>query len=199
VRGARAELGEPVVLADQHDREPPQGREVHRLGERARLHRPVAEEDDRHGVLAADPGGERAAQRHRHGPTDDPGGAEHPVRDVDQVHRATHAPAQAAVAAHQLGHRLRQRCTLGDHVAVRAVAAVDDVAVPQLPAHRRGHALAADGQVDQSVHLVGALEPPDPLLERADPPHRAQHRPRLVCVHATLRTAATILSSSGST
>jgi hypothetical protein len=51
VRGARRELGEAVVLADEHERERPERSEVHGLVEHARLHGAVAEEGDGNRVV----------------------------------------------------------------------------------------------------------------------------------------------------
>ena len=126
--------------------------------------------------LPRQPGGQRAAQRHRDVAADDAGRAEEAVLGVDEVHRAAHALAQPVGAAHQLGHLAVHRRALGERVAVGAVAAVDRVVVAQLQAGAGGDALLPDRQVDQPVDLVGALEPADALLEVADPPHRAQQR-----------------------
>jgi hypothetical protein len=179
MRGARRELGEAVVLAHEHDRQLPQRREVHRLGPVPGLHGAVAEEHDGHLVAAAQATRERAAERHRHVAADHAGGAEQAVLDVDQVHRAAKAAAEAAFAAHQLRHHRVERGALRDRVPVRAVAAVDRVVVPELPADGRRHSLLADAQVDQAVDLVGPLELPDPLLEHPDPPHRAEQLERI--------------------
>jgi hypothetical protein len=59
-------------------------------------------------------------------------------------------------------------------VAVRAVTAVDRIVIAQLRAHTRRDGLLPDAQVDQPVHLVGALELAHALLEQADPPHRRE-------------------------
>ena len=108
------------------------------------------------------------------------------------MHRTSESPAEPAGAAHQLRHHPVQRRALGDRMTVRAVAAVDTVVVSQLAADARRHALAADAQVDQAVHLQGALELRHPLLEAADPPHRPQQRGRRCrvkpCGHSRSRT-----------
>ena len=70
----------------------------------------------------------------------------------------------------------------------------------------------ADAEMDEPVHLVRALQLPDPLLEQADAPHRREQVQRLFAaerrrghyavtgaVPTTRCTAATILSSFGST
>ena len=140
------------------------------------------------------------------------------MRDVDEVHRPAHPLAEPAPAAHQLGHRAAERRALGNGVAVGAVTGVDGVVVAQLPAHGRGDTLAADGEVDETVDLVGTLERAHPLLEGPDAPHGGEevtqdlrvHRDRgghlaaaVLCpdtvASTTLRTPATILPTSGST
>jgi len=65
---------------------------------------------------------------------------------------------------------------------VGAVAAVDGVIGAQLAADGGGDSLLSDAQVDQAEDLVGALQLPDPLLEKADPPHRAQQLLRRLAV-----------------
>ncbi len=68
----------------------------------------------------------------------------------------------------------RERRPLCDRVAVRAVVRVDGVVGPQQAAHARRDPLLADAQMDEAVHLVLARQLADPLLEDADPPHRAE-------------------------
>jgi hypothetical protein len=140
------------------------------------------------------------------------------VLDVDEVHRAAEAAAQAAVAAHQLRHDAPERRALRDRVPVCTVVAVHRVVAPQLAAHADRDRLLPDAQVHEAVNLVGAGELPDPLLERPDPPHAseqldAERRVEVVRRHGLLHlrlpqaatveeptaccTAATILSSLG--
>ena len=100
---------------------------------------------------------ERGAQRERQVAADDAGGAHEPVLDVDQVHGAAEAVADARFAPHQLRHQAVDWRALGDRVSVGPVAAVDRVVGAQLTAHRRRDALAADAQMDQPVNLERAL------------------------------------------
>ena len=179
----------------------------------AGLHRAVAEEDDRDRVVAAQPRRERAPERDRDVPADDAGRAHEAVLDVDEVHRAAEPAAEPVVAPHQLREHAVERRALRDRMPVRPVPRVDGVVVAQLRAHRRRDALLAHAQVDEAVHLVGALELADPLLEQPDPPHRreqvrvpARRRAAALPLRAatgaaptTCCTAATILSSSGRT
>ena len=125
VRRARRELREAVVLAHQDERQLPQRGEVDGLVEVPGLHGAVAEEHDRHGVLAAQPHRQRAPEGDRDAAADHAGGAHEAVLDVDQVHRAAEPAAEAGVAAHQLGHHALQRRALGDRMPVRPVPGVD--------------------------------------------------------------------------
>ena len=125
--------------------------------------------------------------------------------DIDQVHRAAEAAAETARAAHQLGHHAGGRSTLGERVPVRAMVAVDGVVGSKLPAHAGGDRLLADAQVHEPVDLVRAGELGDPLLEGADPPHRAEEVEGGAGVDqtptgaepTTCCTASTIFASSG--
>ena len=155
------------------------------------LDRAVAEEHDRDRIVPSQPRGERAPERDRDVAADDAGRAHEPVLDVDEVHRAAEPTAEPAVAPHQLGHRALERRALRDRVAVRAVARVDGVAVAQLRAHCGGDALLPDAEVDQPVDLVGAREPPDPLLEQADPPHRREQAQGLLATERARKPSTT--------
>ena len=84
-----------------------------------------------------------------------------------------------------------ERRALRDRVPVRAVAAVDGVVVPQLAADADRDRLLADAQVDEPVHLVRARQLADPLLEDADPPHRAEQLDAGVAVEPGRRAIAT--------
>ena len=150
----------PLFSQTRITRQRPQRREVHGLDEDAGLDGAVAEEHDRDLVAAAEPRRQRATERERDVPAHDARRAHEAVLDVDEVHRAAETAAEAAVAAHQLGHDALERRALRDRVAVRAVAAVDGVVVAQLPADADRHRLLADAQVHEAVHLVGALSSP---------------------------------------
>ncbi len=168
---ARGELGEAVVLADEDHRQPPERREVDRLDEDPALDRAVAEEDDGDRVVAELSRRQRASERERDVAADDARRTEEAVLDVHEVHRASEPSAETAVATHQLRQHPLGRRALRERVSVRAVAGVDGVVRPQLPADPDRHALLADAQMHQPVHVVGPRERADPLLEDADPPH----------------------------
>ena len=73
VGGERRELGVAVVLAEEHDRQPPEARDVQGLVEGAGLAGPVAEEDDRHAIRRFQRGGPGVTQREWQIARDDPG------------------------------------------------------------------------------------------------------------------------------
>jgi len=83
---------------------------------------PVAEEHDTD-VLGTPglhcpcrPGGKREIARY------DAGGAENPIRDVNQVHRSAPSAAQARLPAQNLGKRRLDIAALGKHMAMPAMA-----------------------------------------------------------------------------
>ena len=175
VRRARRELREAVVLADEDHRQPPTASA--RLTDSTKMP-PWTAPSPKKTTATWSPPRRRAASALPSAsgmfPPDDTRRAHEAVLDVDEVHRAAQTAAEAAVPAHQLGHDATERCALRDRVAVRTVAAVHGVVGSQLPAHADRHSLLADAQVHETVHLVGAGQLADALLEDADPPHRAQ-------------------------
>src|SRR4029453_14263028 len=84
-----------VVLADEEDRHPPDGRHVHRFVDRALVGAAIAEEARHHLVGAAHAGGEAHADGHRLAAADDGDGGDHAHRHVADVHRAPLALAAA--------------------------------------------------------------------------------------------------------
>ena len=108
-RGRR--LGPAVVLEHEHDRQPPELREVHRLVEGAGVGRAVAEEGNRDARLAAHLERERGAGHHRQPAAHDRVRAHVPARHVVEVHRAAE-PTRAALllAVHLRHHRVDRAC-----------------------------------------------------------------------------------------
>ncbi len=112
--------------------------------------------------------------------------------------------AQAAVAAHQLGHHALERRALRDRVAVRAMVAVHGVVVAQRAAHAGGDALLPDAEVHEPVHLVRArrAHPRAPRTRGcATSCGGGRGPPRLTSRHgrapSTCCTASTIFASFG--
>src|SRR5207248_3987346 len=81
--------------------------------------------------------------------------------------------------------------------SVRPVPRVDDVVVPELRADADGDRLLPGREMDEPVHLVRARQPADPLLEGADPPHRAEELVVGYAATGDSTTAAVIFAASG--
>ena len=178
--GRRRELGVAVVLAEEDDRQPPHGGEVHRLVERALGHRTVAEEG--HGDAAVGPqlrrrrrpDGDGQAGRH------DAVRPEDPERRVGDVHRAPAAAVGALVPGHQLGEHPERVQPLGQAVAVAAMGRGDDVGGPERPAGPHRGRLLPDRQVDEPGHLARSVQRGHPLLEPPDHQHPPVHLEQVV-------------------
>ena len=132
----------------------------------------VAEEGDRDLPAAADARREAGAGGERDAAADDRVRAEHPAREVRDVHRAAAALAEAVLAAVDLGHHRPEVAALGDAVAVAAVGARDVVVVVEVGADARRDRLLADVHVHEARDLTGAELARDPLLEEPDREHR---------------------------
>src|SRR5581483_681947 len=149
--GERRELREAVVLADEHDRQPPERGEVQGLVEGAGLRRAVAEERDRdRAAQTADRG---RAERERDVSRDDAGRS----HEADVRRRDVHRPALAATVARrasgELGEQARRVGALRERVSVRAVAAVDQVVAAKNRAGAGGDRLLPDPEVEESAEL----------------------------------------------
>ncbi len=168
-----------VVLADEQDRQAPDGGQVEALVERAVVDGAVAEERDAHAVgpeeavAVAGPGGHQDA-----GP-DDPARPQEADLGREEVHAAAPAARAAGGAPEQLGHELARRDALRQRVAVTAVGAEHRVVRPEVGGDAGRDRLLADvgvaGALDQAAG-VGArqrlLGPPDhdhPPVERQGP------------------------------
>ena len=128
--GRPGELREPVVLAQEDHRQPPQGRQVERLVERAGGDRAVAEERDHDAARPRGAERVRGADRDRQPRADDAVRAEDAERRVGDVHRPAPAAAGPGLLAHQLGEHPARLESLGQHVAVAAVRRRDHVVGP---------------------------------------------------------------------
>ena len=80
--------------------------------------------------------------------------------------------------------------TLGNRVAVAAVARVHGIGGAKLRADTDGNAFLPRAQVNQAVDLTVAREPPHAFLEQPNPPHRGEQ------VELPARQRAAALSSS---
>ena len=173
-RGVALERGphaEAVVRDHEDDGQAPQRREVHRLAERSLVGGTVAELADRRVVVAQVVGGEAEARRDRQVAADDPVAAHEAPRQVEHVHRAAAAVAEAVDAAEQLGHDLPRRGAARDRLAVRAVGRDQVVGVAHR-AHRSDHrGLFADRQVQEAADLRAGVLLAGALLEMPDEQH----------------------------
>ena len=116
-----------VVLAAEQQRQPPQGGQVGALVELALGVGAVTEEAGRHRGPSPHPVGECEADGHRDAPTDDGVAAVEPVSGVEEVHRATAAPAAPGDLAEHLGHHRVHRHPAHQGVPVLAVRRDDGV------------------------------------------------------------------------
>ena len=139
----------------------------------------VAEEADGHVALALELGGQRRPAGDRQPAADDAVGAQHPHREVGDVHGAALALAVAVGAAEQLGHHAPDVGALGDAVAVAAVGAGDAIARRQVRAHPDRDRLLAHVGMHRAVDLAGHPQLDGPLVELPDQDHRAQHLDQL--------------------
>ncbi len=160
-----------VVLADEHDGQPPDGREVHPLVEGTLVARPVAEEADGDLVAAPQREGEAEARDDGVAAADDRDRGQHPDRGVAEVHRAALAGAAAGALAVELGHRGPGGHTLCECVAVRPVRGGDPVGRPERVADADGDCLLALVLVERPGNLAFEEEVVDRLLEASDEEH----------------------------
>ena len=112
-----------IVLADENDRQLPDGGEIERLVKSPDIGRAVAEETDRHVFLAEilrAPGRAAGDWQMR---ADDRIRPEHAVLDRSQMHRAALATHQADVAQHQLAEHALHRGAPGERMRMAAIGA----------------------------------------------------------------------------
>ncbi len=168
--------GPAVVLAEEDDRQLPEGRQVHALVERAAVGGAVAEEREDHLARLplpdreADTRGQDAARR------EDAVGAEVAHGRVGDVHRAALAVADAVRLAVELGHEAPERAALGDEVAVAAVRREDVVVGPERRARADGDGLLAYRGVEEAWDPAAGEQLAHALLEEPHAQHPRVHR-----------------------
>ena len=157
-----------VVLADEHHRQLPHRGEVQRLVERADVGGAVAEEADRHVLVALvlRPPGRAAGDRQVR--ADDGVGAHHAVLLGGEVHRAALAAHQPVVALHQLAQHLLDRHAAGQRVGMAAIGAERKIALLHGDGEARGHRLLPERQVAGALHQVLQKQVVGALLGLAD-------------------------------
>ncbi len=144
--------------------------------ERPAIGRPVAEEADRDLIGLALHGAQRGARDQTETARDDAVRAQHPDREVGDVHRSALALADPRGAREQLGDHPAHRRSLGQRVAVAAVGRGDRVVGAQVGAGSRRDGFLTDRKVGETGDVTGEEVLLDPLLEHADANHRAQQR-----------------------
>ena len=151
----------------------------------------VTEEDGGYLVGAPDLGAERHSGGHGNVGADDAVGAQHPLVDVGDVHRAALALVSAGRLPQELGHHFAQVDALGDAVVVAPVGAQDVVVDAEVRADPRGDRLLADGRVHPSelarVGLAAGLllEPPDDYHRLVHPEQRVGIEVRMCRYHSS--------------
>ena len=157
-----------IVLADEDDRQLPDGGEIERLVERANIGRAVAEEADGHVLLAEILRAPGRATGDRQMRADNRIGAEHVMLDRGQVHRAALAAHEADVAQHQFAEHALHRGAAGERMRVAAIGAERLVALAHRDAKPRRDRLLAERQMARALDHVLQKEIEGALLAVAD-------------------------------
>ena len=140
----------------------------------------VAEEGDRDAV---DPlQRQRRAGRRGDAAADDAEAADQAVLEVDHVHRAGAAAADARLAPEQLVEQRLRLDAERERVAVAAVGAGDAVLLLEHRADPGGHGLLTRVEVRGAVDVALLEERLDAVLEAADQQHAPVERERLLAV-----------------
>ena len=149
----------------------PQAGHVHRLVERADVHRPVAEVADGDAIGALIAQRVRGARGESQMSADDAVAAVQAVLGVEQVHRAALALRDARALAEELGHDLARIGAEDERLGVIAIAAEDDVVVVQRAEDAGGDRLLADVDVEIPADLALTELALGGFLEAADEDH----------------------------
>ena len=105
----------------------------------------------------------------------DASGAEHSVRNIDQVHGPAAAPAKAAVPAQDLGKGSFRVAALGKDMAMTAMAGEQRVVLPQMRAYADGDRFLSGGEMGETRNLTCGRQPLNLRFECADQPERTVH------------------------
>ena len=133
--------------------------------EAAGVGRAVAEIDRDHvAFLARD---QRRPERERDRAADDAGRRHQPPAHVHDVHGAAAAAAIAGVLAGQLRHQQVGIGAAGEEMSVRAVRAVEVVALAQGRGDADGDAFLADADMDEAAQLLAVAQLDHALFERS--------------------------------
>ena len=176
----RRELAVEVVLAHEDGRQREHAREVEALVEVGLVRRALAEVRD--GDVARALERQRGAGRRGDRAADDAVAADQAVLEVDHVHRAGAAAADAGGAPEQLVQQALRRGSDGERVAVAAVGARDAVVGGEHAADARRRRLLAVVEMRRAVHLALQEERVDRFLEAPDQAHPAVEREHQIAV-----------------
>ena len=169
-----------VVLADKHNRQLAQRREVDALEEHALFGGGLAEKHRRHTVALLLGRGKRHTDGHRKASAHNRRAAEHIHAEINQVHR----PALAAGAPGRLAVYLGEHCfevtALGQVVGMAAMRAERVVARLQRGAGADRRRFLPDAEVDRAAHFLLAVPRGNCFFDGADPHQLPQGCP-FVC------------------
>ena len=178
----RGGLGVTVVLADEHHRQFPDGRQVQGFGGGALVGTSVTEEAGGGLARTPDTAREPGAAGQWRTATDDAVGTEHAAIDIGDVHRAALALAATGRFAADLGHHPVDLHALGNAVSVAAVGAGDEVVVVQVGAHPDGDRFFSGVEMNEAGDQAGGEILVQPVLEFADLSHPSIDPQQLVAI-----------------
>src|SRR5262249_54141290 len=162
-----------VVLADEHDRKPPDRRPVEAFVKDTLVDRAVAEEGDGDAALPVHLEGERGPHRDRDSLGEDRRRCDHSDLGVGEMDRSAASPRAARFPAVELGDQGGEIAALGEVVRVTAMATVDDIVALERAAHADGDGLLAHGEMRRGAHFLLLVELGEPLFDPAHAEHLA--------------------------
>src|ERR1019366_9809612 len=128
-----------VVLADEDDRQPPNGSQVQRLVNSTLVRRAVTKERGYHPIRAREGEGEGGADGDRDSCPDNARGAEKALVESEQMHRATKAAADTRLPTEHLCHHSPERDALGYCMGMTAMRARHLIARAKSHCYAGGH------------------------------------------------------------
>src|SRR5229473_3527680 len=146
-----------VVLHKEHHGQPPQLRDVERLGEHALLHGAIAKKDHSNFRVAKTARGKRGASGERNAATDDRRGVQNTEVRRRDVEAASPTLAVTVYATQDLGQDTAWLAASGQDMAVVAVGGKDAVPGVERGARARAGCLLADIHVDVATNRLGRV------------------------------------------
>ena len=167
----RHRMGQMVVLAGHQQRRSERSRHAQGLGEKAVGRTAVADEADRHEILAQPPRGPGRSRGPGHASGDNRILTQEAAGDVVQVHRAALAARGPLPQAQQLGDDGRRAHSLRNRMTVAPVCGRDQIRRPEATDHPRGSRLLSHRGMERAVHPPPVVQRLDASLEFADAHH----------------------------